>query len=107
MSTGQTLLHTLRGPSTPELPPGERPPIRAVAWARVSTGKQEESGLSMPEQLRQIRQYAAKNGFEIVAEYQEAASAFRHQERRHEFRRMLERIQPDRIGAVIVHDFSR
>jgi DNA invertase Pin-like site-specific DNA recombinase len=107
MSTAQDLLHTLIGPLKPELPLEKRLPIRTFAWARVSTSKQEESGLSMPEQLRQIRQFAAKNGFEVIAEFQEAASAFRHQERRHEFKRMLERIQPDRIAAIIVHDYSR
>ena len=107
MSNTHDLLHTLIGPPKPELPLGERIPTRAFAWARVSTSRQAESGLSMPEQLRQIRMYAAKNGFEIIAEFQEAASAFRHQERRHEFNRMLERISPDRISAVIVHDYSR
>ena len=67
MSKAQDLLHKLVGPLKPELPLNERIPIKAFSWARVSTGKQEESGLSMPEQLRH-RQYAAKNGFEIVAE---------------------------------------
>ena len=107
MSIAQDLLQTFLGPLKPELPLGDLPPLRAFAWARVSTGKQEESGLSMPEQLRQIRQFAVENGFEIVAEFQEAASAFRHQERRHEFTRMLDRVAPDRIVAIIVHDYSR
>jgi hypothetical protein len=107
MSNAQELLHTLIGPVKLELPIGERPPIRAFAWACVSTSKQEESGLSIPEQLRQIRLFAAQNRFVIVAEFHEAASAFRHQERRHEFNRMLDRIQADRIEAVIVHDYSR
>src|SRR6476661_5064331 len=76
------------GPAKPELPLADRPSARAFAWARVSTDKQEEMGLSLPEQHRQIRQYAEKNGFEIVGEFQEAESGFRHQERRHEFHRM-------------------
>jgi site-specific DNA recombinase len=107
MSTSHDLLNSLLGPVKAERPAGERQLIRAFAWARVSTWQQEESGLSMPEQLRQIREYAAANGFEIVAEFQEAASAYRHQERRHEFNRMLERIQPDHISVIIVHDYSR
>jgi DNA invertase Pin-like site-specific DNA recombinase len=107
MSIAQDLLQALTGPLKQESQVGEQPRKRAFAWARVSTGKQEERGLSLPEQLRQIRHYAEKHGYEIVAEFQEAASAFRHQERRHEFKRMLERIQPERISAVIVHDYSR
>ncbi len=82
--------------------------IRAIAWARVSTDMQEERGLSLTEQLRQIREYAAERGIEIVAEYQEAASAFRSDSRRAEFHRMLEHARSDRsISAILVHDYSR
>jgi hypothetical protein len=81
---------------------------KALAWARVSTGMQEERGLSMPEQLREIRRYADAHGIEIVAEFQEAASAYRYQARRHEFHRMIDRARgnPD-VSVIIVHDFSR
>jgi hypothetical protein len=48
--------------------------VKAFAWARVSTDLQKEHGLSLPEQLRQIRAYVAENGYQIVAEYSEAAS---------------------------------
>ena len=60
-----------------------------------STGQQEERGLSMPEQLREIRRYAETHGIEIVAEFQEAASAYRYQARRHEFHRMIDRARTD------------
>ncbi len=33
-------------------------PQKAFAWARVSTTMQDDRGLSIPEQLRQIRLYA-------------------------------------------------
>ena len=81
---------------------------RAVAWARVSTDEQAEKGLSIPEQLRQIRAYAARHGMEIVQEFQEAASAFTDEARRAEFHRMLATVeaQPE-IGVVLVHDYSR
>ncbi len=49
----------------------------------------------MPEQLREIRRYAEAHGIEIVAEFQEAASAYRHQSRRHEFHRMIDRARSD------------
>lgn len=107
MSIAHDLLNSLIPPVTAEAPASEREPIRAFAWARVSTPGQEEGGHSLPEQLRQIRKFASDNGYTLVADFQEAASAFRHQERRHEFNRMLDRIQPDRIAAIIVHDYSR
>ena len=40
-------------------------PRKAFAWARVSTGQQEERGLSMPEQLREIRRFAADREIEF------------------------------------------
>jgi DNA invertase Pin-like site-specific DNA recombinase len=86
--------------------PSER--RKAFSWARVSTGKQEERGLSIPEQLRENRRYADTHGIEIVAEFQEAASAYRHQARRHEFHRMIDRARSDPgVSIIIVHDFSR
>lgn len=52
MSSLENFLYSLIGTSgAAALPPNERP-SKAFAWARVSTGKQEERGLSMPEQLR-------------------------------------------------------
>jgi hypothetical protein len=62
----------------------------------------------MPEQLREIRRYADEHGIEIVDEFQEAASAYRHQARRHEFHRMIDRARTDPdVTMIIVHDFSR
>ena len=82
--------------------------LRAFAWARVSTDMQEERGLSIPEQLRQIREYAEKHGIEVLEEYQEATSAFKRDSQRVEFHRMLARAKADRdVTAILVHDFSR
>ena len=80
----------------------------AYAWARVSTVEQEERGLSIPEQLREMRRYSVQNEIDILAEFSEAASAFRHQERRTEFLRMLELVRTKReVSMILVHDYSR
>ncbi len=51
-------------------------PIRdAVAYARVSTTRQEEEGFSVPAQLDLLREYAAENGYRIVNEFTEAKTA--------------------------------
>ena len=82
--------------------------VKAIAWARVSTDMQEERGLSMPEQLREIRAYAERNGIEIVAEYHEAASAFQKDSKRAEFHKMLAAARADReVDMILIHDFSR
>lgn len=82
-------------------------PTRAIAWARVSTDEQNERGLSIPEQLREIRQYAKSKGIEIVAEFTEAVSAYQHRAKRAEFERMIKRARAERVAMILVHDFSR
>ncbi len=47
----------------------------AIAYARVSTENQGESGLGLDAQLVQITQFAADSGFQIVEEVREVASA--------------------------------
>ena len=69
---------------------------------------QEERGLSIPEQLREIRLYAEKQDIQIVAEYLEAASAFQKNGKRTEFYRMLAQAKADpQVSLILVHDFSR
>ena len=81
---------------------------KAFAWARVSTDMQEERGLSIPEQLRQIREYAEVHGIEVVEEFHEAASAFKRESQRIEFHKMLARAKADKaVNTILVHDYSR
>jgi site-specific DNA recombinase len=82
-------------------------PARAVAWGRVSTSMQDERGLSIPEQLREIRQYAKDRNIEIVAEFTEAVSAYQNSAKRAEFERMLAFAKGERVSMILVHDFSR
>jgi len=97
----------LREQTHPAADDDERP-VRAVAWARVSTDMQEERGLSIPEQLREIRAYAERRGIEIIAEFSEAASAYQDRSKRPEFGRMLAAAKGEpHVNAILVHDFSR
>ena len=101
-------LRTLVRSSHVGLPRPREAPQKAFAWARVSTGQQEERGLSIPEQLREIRRYAEEHKIEIVAEFHEATSAYQHQARRHVFHQMVERARNSpEISIIIVHDLSR
>ena len=102
------LLDSIVGSYADETRRDKKVSLKALAWARVSTDMQEERGQSMPEQLRQIREYAEKNGIEILGEYYEAASAFKKNSHRDEFDKMLARAKSDRIvNAILVHDYSR
>jgi site-specific DNA recombinase len=43
-------------------------PKRAILYARVSTEEQARSGYSLPQQLEALREYAAREGYEILEE---------------------------------------
>ena len=104
---GDSLLTTImgNGKAHPEPAPSA---VKALSWARVSTDMQEERGLSIPEQQKQIRVYAVNEGIEILEEFFEATSAFQTKARRPEFERMLQRAKADpEVSVILVHDFSR
>jgi DNA invertase Pin-like site-specific DNA recombinase len=105
--SGTGLLESLLGGSGPATESAAEV-AKAIAWARVSTDMQEERGLSIPEQLREIRAYAESHGYEVKAEYHEAASAFQKGAKRREFHKMLAAARSDpEVKAILVHDFSR
>ena len=45
-----------------------------VIYARVSTGKQVENDLSIPDQLRQLREWCKSHHHRLVSEYVEAGA---------------------------------
>jgi len=45
--------------------------MHIALYARVSTTRQAENALSIPDQLRQMRQWAERNGHVVVREYVE------------------------------------
>src|SRR5215204_1870657 len=46
-------------------------PKRAILYARVSTDEQARSGYSLAQQLEALREYAAREGYEILEEVQD------------------------------------
>jgi|GEM_PF-2057944 len=81
---------------------------RAFLYARVSTGKQAQSDLSIPDQLRQMRIWCERNGYEVIGEYVEpGASAM--DDKRPEFQKMIgescDSHKP--CDAIVVHSLSR
>jgi DNA invertase Pin-like site-specific DNA recombinase len=81
---------------------------RAALYLRVSTTRQAEVDLSIPDQRLQTAAYCERQGWQVVAEYVEpGASAMDDQ--RPEFRRMVERASDDDrpFDVIVVHSFSR
>ena len=81
---------------------------RAALYLRVSTSRQAEVDLSIPDQKLQTATYCERHGWQVVAEYVEpGASAM--DDHRAEFQRMIERAgDDDRLfDVIVVHSFSR
>jgi site-specific DNA recombinase len=83
-------------------------PARAALYLRVSTGRQAESDLSIPDQRRQAKAYCQSRGWEIVADYVEPGASATD-DRRPEFKRMIDSAttKPPAFDVILVHSFSR
>ena len=45
-------------------------PKRAILYTRVSTDEQARSGYSLAQQIEALREYAAREGYEVLEEIQ-------------------------------------
>ncbi len=80
----------------------------AVLYLRVSTGRQAEQDLSIPDQRRQGETYCRAKGWSIVGEYVEPGASATD-DRRPEFQRMMDAACSSErpFEAIVVHSFSR
>ena len=81
--------------------------LRAALYLRVSTGRQAEHDLSIPDQRSQTAMWAAARGLQVVAEYIEPGASATD-DRRPEFQRMVERACDGECAfdVVVVHSSS-
>jgi DNA invertase Pin-like site-specific DNA recombinase len=79
--------------------------VRAALYLRVSTARQAEHDVSIPDQKRQGEAYCASRGYELVETFIEAGASAR----RPEFQRMIEAgtSKPAPFDIVVLHSFSR
>ncbi len=77
----------------------------AVIYARVSTGKQEKEGFSIPAQIKFLKEYAQKNSFKVVEMFVEAETA--KKAGRKQFSNMLEYISKHKVNALLVEKTDR
>jgi site-specific DNA recombinase len=83
-------------------------PLRAALYLRVSTARQAEHDVSIPDQKRQGEAYCTSRGYQLVETYIEPGASATN-DRRPEFQRMIEAgtSKPAPFDVVIVHSFSR
>ncbi len=77
-------------------------------YARVSTTKQAEKDLSIPDQLRQMHEWCKTKKFSIAAEYIEPGASATD-DRRPVFQQMIVEacVTPRPFDAIIIHSLSR
>src|ERR1700730_15688494 len=83
-------------------------PLRAALYLRVSTARQAEHDVSIPDQKRQGEAYCESRGYQLVQRYVEQSSHATNA-RRPEFQRKKKAGKSKRatFDIVIVHSFSR
>ncbi len=80
---------------------------RAALYMRVSTGRQAESDLSIPDQRHQLQAFCKAKGWEITAEFVDAGMSGTD-DKRPELQRLLDMATAGApFDVVLVHSFSR
>ncbi len=82
--------------------------VRAALYLRVSTARQAEHDVSIPDQRKQGEAYCASRGYQLVETFVEAGASATN-DKRPEFQRMIEAgtSRPAPFDIVVVHSFSR
>ncbi len=83
-------------------------PLRAALYLRVSTARQAEHDVSIPDQRKQGEAYCAARGYDLVQTFVEPGASATN-DRRPEFQNMMEAAgtKPPAFDVVVVHSFSR
>src|SRR5437763_526347 len=68
---------------------GRKMTKRVAVYARVSTTRQAENDISIPDQLAQARRYCQQRGWHVIREFVDAGASARD-DKRVELQRLLE-----------------
>jgi DNA invertase Pin-like site-specific DNA recombinase len=80
--------------------------MRAITYARVSTGRQAESGLSLDDQATQTAEAVARRGWQLAARYIDTASAA-SMSGRPQLAAALDRLARGEADALVVAKLDR
>jgi site-specific DNA recombinase len=81
---------------------------RAALYMRVSTGRQAEHDLSIPDQRQQLKSWCRGHGYAVAVEFVEAGASA-SDDRRPVFQQMIERAcdGENAFDVIVVHSYSR
>lgn len=82
--------------------------MHVALYARVSTVRQADNDLSIPDQLRQLNEWCKANGHLVVHEYVEPGASATD-DKRPLFQQLINDAmqKPQAFEAIIIHSFSR
>ncbi len=82
--------------------------MHVAIYARVSTTRQADNDLSIPDQLRQLHEWAKVNSHLVVQEYVEPGASATD-DKRPVFQQMIQDalLKPPAFEAIIIHSLSR
>ncbi len=82
--------------------------MHVALYARVSTTRQAENDLSIPDQLRQLHEWAKANGHLVVQEYIEPGASATD-DKRPLFQKMIAdaMMKPPAFEVIVIHSLSR
>lgn len=81
---------------------------RVAVYARVSTTRQAENDISIPDQLAQARKYCEARGWYAVREFVDPGASARD-DKRPQFQALMDAtcVDPSPVDVVLVHSISR
>ena len=81
---------------------------RVAVYARVSTTRQAENDISIPDQISQAKRYCRQKGWHVVCEFIDPGASARD-DKRPEFQRMMDAacVDPSPFDVILVHSQSR
>jgi site-specific DNA recombinase len=81
---------------------------RVAVYARVSTTRQADNDISIPDQLAHAKRFCGTKGWTLLSEYIDAGASARD-DKRPQFQRMMEAVcvDPSPVDVVLIHSQSR
>src|SRR5215211_6985543 len=88
---------------------GHSPTDRAILYARVSTNEQARSGYSLAQQIEALREYAAREGHEVLEEVSDPGQSGANLERpgMDRVRDLVAGHAPGGVAVVLAQDRDR
>ena len=108
MDAGCKVFYMRRGDQAPHSPAQASVAPRAALYMRVSTGRQAEHDLSIPDQRRQLESWCRAQGCTVASEFIEGGASA-GDDRRPVFQQMIERAcdGEQAFDLILVHSYSR